>query len=212
MNIPNNLFIIVDILVAVILLFCIIKGVINGFVFELINIVFLAATCFIAYLVSPILAIKAQILDLASENELADKVVDTFNINITVNTVLWFVIIVLVLNLIFMIVKPLFKTVSKIPVIGSVNRILGGLIGGLRGFVICLFISVLITMPVIKNGKEVKEASVLRYADDITDYATKFIVKNVNLDNIKQEVDDFDVDKARNDLLTWLIDQGVLDE
>lgn len=212
MNIPQNLFIIIDILVAIILLFGIIKGCINGFAYELINLVFLALSFVAAWFISPILANKVPIFKLDVENDLVNKMYETTNASLMINNIIWIIILVLFLNLIFLLVKPLFKTISKIPVIGAVNRILGGLLGFLRSFIICLLISVLITLPIIKNGKEVKENTVLKYGDDITKFATKYIVNSINLDGIKDELDNFDVDDARDDLTNWLIEQGVLDE
>lgn len=212
MNIPSNLFIIFDILICIIFLFCIIKGVINGFIYELVNILCLAVSFAIAWFVSPILASKVPLIVLDVQNELAAKLYDISNVSILVNNILWLVIIVLVLNLLFLIIKPIFKKISKIPVIGPFNRILGGVLGALRAFVICLLISVLITMPIVKNGKAVKEGTLLRYSDNLTNVTTNFILDNINIDKIKEEVEDFDVDKAREDLAAWLVAQGVLDE
>lgn len=212
MNIPSNLFIFIDILIVVIFLFCIIKGLINGFVFELINILFLALSFAVAWFISPIFASKVPLIVLDVKNELALKLIEFSDAVILVNNLLWLVIIVLILNLLFMIIKPIFKKISKIPVIGPFNRVLGGILGGLRAFVICLLISVLLSMPVIQNGKDVNEGTVLKYADDVTSYATNLILNNINLDKIKEEFDDFDVDKARNDLASWLIDQGIFNE
>lgn len=212
MNIPSNLFIFIDILIVIIFLFCIIKGLINGFVFELINILFLALSFAVAWFISPIFASKVPLIVLDVKNELALKLIEFSDAVILVNNLLWLVIIVLILNLLFMIIKPIFKKISKIPVIGPFNRVLGGILGGLRAFVICLLISVLLSMPVIQNGKDVNEGTVLKYADDVTSYATNLILNNINLDKIKEEFDDFDVDKARNDLASWLIDQGIFNE
>ena len=212
MNIPSNLFIFIDILIVIIFLFCIIKGLINGFIFELINILFLALSFAVAWFISPIFASKVPLIVLDVKNELALKLIEFSDAVILVNNLLWLVIIVLILNLLFMIIKPIFKKISKIPVIGPFNRVLGGILGGLRAFVICLLISVLLSMPVIQNGKDVNEGTVLKYADDVTSYATNLILNNINLDKIKEEFDDFDVDKARKDLASWLIDQGIFNE
>lgn len=212
MNIPQNLFIFIDILVAVIILIGIIKGCINGFAYELVNLVFLALSFVAAWFISPILANKVPVFNIDLGNELANKMYETTNASFLINNIIWIVIIILLLNLIFLLVKPLFKTISKIPVIGSFNRILGGLLGFLRSFVICLLISVLITLPIVKNGKAVKEGTVLKYADDITDVTTKLIINNINLDNLKNDIDSIDVDGAREELTNWLIENGVLDE
>lgn len=212
MSIPNSLFIIVDILIAAIILFCIIKGAINGFVYELINFLFLGLSFVVGWFLSPIFACKLTIFKPEISNELASKLMDATNLTIIINNYLWLIIIVLILNLIFMLIKPLFKSISKIPFLGFFNRIFGSLLGAIRGFVICLLVSALITSPIVKNGNEVKAGTLLNYVDDITNASTNFILENINIDSIKDNFEDFDVDKAREELSLWLSDQGILDE
>lgn len=212
MIIPENLFVAIDLLVIGIFLFCLIKAIKNGFLYELINLIFLALSFVAGWFVSPVLANNVSIMKINSENELNAKVIRDLNIQITVNTIIWFIIIILILNLIFILIRPLFKSICKLPLIGPVNRILGIILGVFRAFVITILLSILLTMPVIKNAKQIKNETVLVYVDKVTDISTKFIINNINLDNIKKEIEDFDVDEARNDLNTWLIEQGIINE
>ena len=209
---PDFMSYIIDMLVVAIFLFCVVRAFRNGFVYELINFIFLGISILAGWFLSPILAIKASLFNIELDNELAAKLIDSNNISIVINTVVWFIIIVLVLNLLFVLIKPVFKALTKVPVLGSINKLLGGILGLIRAFIICLLLSVLITLPVIKNGKDIKNNSILRFGDDITNITTKFLVDNVDLDNLKHEISSFDADAARNDLQTWLIQQGVLNE
>ena len=209
---PDYMSYIIDMLVVAIFLFCVVRAFRNGFVYELINFIFLGISILAGWFLSPILAIKASLFNIELDNELAAKLIDSNNISIVINTVVWFIIIVLVLNLLFVLIKPVFKALTKVPVLGSINKLLGGILGLIRAFIICLLLSVLITLPVIKNGKDIKNNSILRFGDDITNITTKFLVDNVDLDNLKHEISSFDADAARNDLQTWLIQQGVLNE
>lgn len=212
MNIPSNLFIFIDILVAAIFLFCIIKGVLNGFLYELINLLFLAVSFGIGWFLSPIFADKAPLFKFSLNNDALDKIANSNKTSYLINNIIWLVIIVLILNLLFLFIKPLFKKLSKIPLIGTVNRVLGGFLGSFRALIICLLISVLISMPIIKNGKTVINSTVLKYGDDVTKFATKLIIDNVDLESLKNDIDDFDVDTYRQELTEWLINNGVLDE
>lgn len=212
MNIPNSAFIVIDIILIAVIVFCLIKGILNGFVYGFINLIFLTASSFFAWFISPVLANKVALFTYTSENAVADKLIEQANLNLIINNLLWFIIITVVLNLLFALIKPLFKTISKIPIVGGLNKFLGGLLGFVRGFVICILISIFLSLPIIKNNTEVKNETILKYVEGITDEATKFLVKNINFDELIKDANSFDVDKARENLSKWLIEQGILDE
>lgn len=79
---------------------------------------------------------------------------------------IWFIIVVLAVFLITKLVEPLIKLLDEAPIISSLNRIGGFVLGLIVGGIKVALILVLFTTPFIKNGEEVIEASYLSYARD----------------------------------------------
>ncbi len=78
-----------------------------------------------------------------------------------VNTVLWFVIIYVGLSVLFLLVKPLLKTAGKLPLVKTVNQMLGFLFGLVKGVVYLLIVVFLLSTPLFVNGREAVEQSYL---------------------------------------------------
>lgn len=212
MVIDERAYLIIDIFVISLMLFCIIKGAIDGFLYELINVLFLFVALFAAWLISPICANNLPLFDIKTENELLDLIADVSNLNAVVNNILWFIILVFAILIIFLVIRPLLKKICKIPLFGNFNRILGGLLGVIYGFILVLLFTVFLMLPIFKNGKQAKDNTILKYTDTATKFTTKFLLNNVNLERIKENVSNFDAEKARKDLYDLLVKQGILDE
>lgn len=208
MNIPQTWFMAVNILIAAILLFCIIKGFVDGFLYGVINLVFLLLSVIAAWFVSPILSSRISIVNIKLDEI---PFLDLSSINALGNTIVWFLIVLITLNLAFILIKPLLKKISKLPVIGLFNRLLGGVMGCIYGYFIILGLSLLLMTPVFNNGAEVKQGTILKYTDTISQEATKFIVQNIDISNVKIDMDETSIENARDAFASWLVSIGVLD-
>lgn len=208
MNIPQETFVFIDIFIGLIFLIFIIKGFKNGLVYELINLGFFVISIIASWIVAPILGGKVAIFDVTKTID--TPFIDLSSINSIINTFIWFVILIVVINFVYMIIKPIFKKFSKIPLLGFANKILGSCINIIYAFLVTLIISMLFTFPVFKNGKDVIDNTVLKYADDVSGVVTKLIIKNIDLSKI--DTNNFSIEETRQELLDWLIDKGILDE
>lgn len=209
MEIRTDLLFVIDVIIVTVGVFCIIKGYINGFFYELINFIFILLSIVLAWFISPVLSKAYPIFKLNSGNELVDTISDTLNLNSLFNNILWFIIVVFGLIVLSLLLKPLFKKLCKVPVLGFFNRVLGALFGILNAFVVVLLISILLSLPVIKNGKEVKQKTLLKYTDSVSKLVNNYIVNNINLDELDEN---FDVDNSRRELYDYLVEQGFIDE
>ena len=209
MTIPKNWFMFINIIVAVVFLIYIFKSYKNGFVYELVNLVFLVLSVIASWIIAPILASKISIFDV---NQVSDVPIPSKDVNVIINSLIWFVIILVLLNVLFLLIKPLLKFISKIPLLGTVNKVLGGIVGILYGLFVTIIISMIFTMPIFKNGKEVVDNTILKYANSLNKTMTKYVVENIDLSKVSKYSDDFNVDTARKELETWLISQGVIDD
>lgn len=204
MNVPSNYFIFIDIFVVLIYLIFIIVGYKKGFLYELLSLVYTAGSLIVSWLLSPVLASIYPIIKLensSAEIELLSKFV---NLDAILNTIIYFVIIFLILKLFYFVLALIFKGMNKIPVIGKFNQILGSIVGILNATLITLTLSLLLTLPVIKNGSEIKNNTIFKYVSKYTDTIVTYVIDNVDLDHIKQEFDEFDVTKAREEFKNWL--------
>lgn len=96
-----------------------------------------------------------------------------------VNRMVWFFIAFVVIRLLLLAVTPLASFISKMPLIKQVNSTIGGLASMLlfvfKLVLVCLFL----TFPVIKNGQEVIDASILRHVEAISEPIFSFIDETI---------------------------------
>ena len=193
---------IINVAVLAIYIICLIVAYKNGFLYEalglVINIVILGA----AYFISPLLAKQFSLINIDYSTY---PIAEIFDLNYLLNCVLWF-------SIAGFIVKHLFKSVSDIPFLGFMNRILGLVIGFVNATVIALLISVFLSFPFISNGRQIKEDSILSYVNIITDKAINYATENMDLEKFARTVEDFDITTAREDLNKWLIEEGIFHE
>ena len=205
MIIPQNIFIYINIAVFLIYLIFAVVSYKNGFLLQALSLVYTVISLFVAWFTAPILAARIPLVKL-------EETYDAFDLSPLINSLIYCIIVFLLMRLIYLFIAPLFKSLSKVPVLGILNRLAGLLLGLINATIVIMLLSMLLNTPFIKNGKEVKEATVFKYTDKLTAYAVDLTVNRLNLDAIKETVDGFDVDVAREKFTTWLIDQGIIDE
>ena len=206
-TLPENLYIAVDIAIALIFVVCIIKALVNGFLYELVSLVGLILAIYASWFLAPVMAENMSLLKLS---ELDNPLVDLSNIKLMINTILWFVILFIVINIIIMIIKPLFKFIQKVPLIGFINKLLGFLIGIIEGLIVTLIMSLILTTPLFTNGSDIKKNTSLNYISVVSDEISKSAYKNIFENIIKDK--DIDIDTQRELLTNWLTEQGIFDE
>ena len=71
-----------------------------------------------------------------------------------------------------------------------------------------------LSLPLIENGMEVRENTVIKYVGELTDQTLLFVSEHVDLEAIEkiigQEIND--VDSARDIFEAWLAEQGIVNE
>lgn len=204
MRIPESSFIYIDICICLVILALMITGFVKGFLYELISIIFSVLSALLAWFVAPIFANLYPLISLDKLYPEYALIKSLFNLDSLLNTFAYFLIIFLILKLCYWFIALLFKGMNKLPVIGKFNKILGLLLGLFNGLLICLALSMLLTLPLFKNGNEVKNSTVLKYTNKLNTQVLNYVANNIDLNNIKKQFDDFDIDNARDDLKEWL--------
>lgn len=204
MVIPQNYFIFISIFIVAIYIAMMIIGYNKGFLYELVNFAYTGLSLLLSWLASPVFAKKFPLIQLSKLSTEAALLNKLFNLDEIINNVAYFIIIFLLLKLIYVILSIIVKAFNKIPVIGKFNQILGAVAGFFNATIITVFISLLLSLPLFTNGKEIKEKTILKYVNnfssDIFDYITKKLITN----NVDQSIQGFDADNYRKQLQEFL--------
>ena len=205
MVISSSYFIYVNLVLLVLYLIALVVGYKNGLILQIVDLLFNIIALFIAYFVSPILAAHFPLVKL-------DEVYTALNLNTLIDMLIYIVIVFVVLKILYLIIKPLFASVSKIPLLGFINRIGGTLIGVVNATIIVLLFCMLLNTPIFKNGNEIKNGTYLKVVDNLSYKALEFSMDHINIDSIKNEIKDFDIDQSRKAFEKWLEGQGIIHE
>lgn len=193
--------------IAIILIY-VVFGIVafkNGFLYQLISLVFNGLSILAAWFLGPILANLIPLVKLDGLN-------GAFDASPYLNSIIYMVIVFIALRIIYLLIKPLFKKVSDIPIIGGINKIGGLLIGLINATIIVVLLSLLLNTKIITNGQEVKENTLFKYTDKVTEEFLKLSVDHLNIESFKDKIENFDVEEYREQFIQWLIEQGIINE
>ena len=205
MLIPEEYFIFINIAIILIYVIFAVSAYRKGLLLQLISLTFNILSIFAAWFLAPILATRFPLVHV-------DKLYNSFDVTPLANSFVYFVILFLIFKIIYLFIKPLFKSVSKIPLVGALNKMGGFLVGLINATIVVLLLSLLLDTALIKNGKEVKENTIFKYTETLSNKAVELTVKHINVDALKDYIDNFNADEARGKFTEWLIDQGILNE
>lgn len=202
MVISSAYFTYLNLALIILYLAFIVIGYKNGLILQIVDLVYNILALFIGYFLAPILASHFPIVKL-------DEVYMALKLNVLMDTLIYMIIVFILLKLLYLIIKPLFGFVSKIPLIGFVNDIGGALMGIVNATIVVLLFCMLLNTPLFKNGNEVKEKTYLKTINGLSYKALEFSMDHFDF---QKEFKDFDIDKTRMAFDKWLEEQGVFDE
>lgn len=202
MVISSAYFTYLNLALIILYLAFVVIGYKNGLILQIVDLVYNILALFIGYFLAPILASHFPIVKL-------DEVYMALKLNVLMDTLIYMIIVFILLKLLYLIIKPLFGFVSKIPLIGFVNDIGGALMGIVNATIVVLLFCMLLNTPLFKNGNEVKEKTYLKTINGLSYKALEFSMDHFDF---QKEFKDFDIDKTRTAFDKWLEEQGVFDE
>ncbi len=205
MVISSSYFIYVNLVLLILYLTSLIVGYKNGLILQIVDLIFNIVALFVAYFISPILASHFPLVKL-------DEVYMALNLNTLIDMLIYIVIVFLILKIVYILIKPLFASVSKIPLVGFVNRIGGSLVGIINATIIVLLFCMLLNTPIFKNGQDIKNGTYLKVVNNLSYKALEFSMDHINIDLISKEIKDFNIDESRTAFEKWLEEQGILHE
>ncbi|MBQ6335172.1 MAG: CvpA family protein [Erysipelotrichaceae bacterium] len=210
MVIPENCYIFISGFIVLIYLIMIYLGYKRGFLYELLSVVYTLASILIAWFTSPVLASLFPIFDLNSLDEKYELLNKIYDFNSILNTIAYFLIVFLMLKLLYVFISLLVKSLNKVPVIGSLNKTLGGLFGIFHATLITLALSLLLSLPLFKNGAQVKEKTLFKYVNSASDEVFSYLVDLIADAKLKDGGETIDISSYRQEFKDWLI--SVIDK
>jgi len=222
-TLPTYVFTYLDVALVLFLLLGLINGFRRGLLLSLIDLIGLILALWLSFRFAPTLAEMIPLMR-------ASEVVSQFPLLgllllQQINTIMWFFILFAAISLILLLIKPMFKAINKVPIVGGVNQILGALLGALKTLFMLWLLSLLLYTPLFNNGKALVEASYLRFYRELPivlpietefDYAIFIkLIKNERLDQSESEsleayMDDLFKQEALQAYLNGLLESGQL--
>lgn len=204
MVISQDYYIFIDIFIGLIYLAMFFIGYKRGLLYELINVIYTVASLFAAWFASPVFASLFPLIDLTKIIEDQQLLIEAFDLNGFVNEVAYFIIIFLLLKLFYVLISVLVRSFNKIPVIGRVNQFFGGIFGLINATLITLFLSMLLMLPLFKNGKDIIDHTLLRYIRSYSNDALGLITETMLQNKVGDRLDNIDIESYREQLSAWL--------
>ena len=204
MIIPQNVFLYISIFIIALYIVMMIIGYHKGFLYELVSLVYTALSLVAAWFLSPVLAKLFPLIDTDKLGEYK-MMIDLFHLEEALNIIAYFIIIFLVLKIFYLFISLLMKSLNKLPVIGKFNQVLGAVSGFINATIITLAISMLFSLPIFKNGKDVREHTILKYVDQFTAQAYSFVMEKIVTDKLDLDLKDLNVDELREQFKEWIL-------
>jgi len=178
MNLPESLINIINIGMIVIIAFALIFGIVKGFLWQVIKVLGLLASMLVSWILSPSLS---KLVKIVPENwiSLENSAIKEALYN-RVNSIVWFIIVFVICLLIILLLKPVFKSITELPIIKPIDKTLGGLLALVPVFIFFMLVTFLLNSAIFKNGKEIIDASGLRFVNTISTQTKNVISKSFN--------------------------------
>ena len=202
MLIPESIYPYISLFIIALYVVLMIIGYNKGFLYGIVNMLYTILSLFISWLVSPVLAKMFPIISIEKIDSQYTLLNSLFKIDTILNNTAYFIIIFLFLKVIYIFISLLTKSLNKLPVIGGLNKILGMFIGIFNATIITLALSMLLTLPLFKNGNDVKEKTIFKYVNNFSVNTMSYIAGKIASSNIGSN--NFDVTAYREELFKWL--------
>ncbi len=114
--------------------------------------------------------------NLSSENlanELVTKIAQPIVVGVL--TVVFFIILALLLCFVLKIVAKLISKLFDLPLVGKVNKTLGGVLGAIKGVVVLVFVCTILNLALSNGDSELSTAVNNSFIINILDYVNPFI-------------------------------------
>jgi len=173
MTIPSTLFPYINMMIFIFLFIMLVWGYFKGFLLQIFSILIFIAVVFVSWMIAPALAKALPLMQANEQFNILPIIGPMFQQSI--NTILWFIIIVFGLMVTSFFFRPVLKGIGKLPIIKIVNRILGLVLAGIKAVVILIIVTLILNAGIFTNGKDVVNQSVLSQVQPVSTFVVQAI-------------------------------------
>lgn len=177
MTLPQISVLVINGVIILLYILSLLRGVKEGFLLQLLSCISLLAALFIAWLFSPVLAEMFNVYPVAfapGQDTLFATVIYQ-----SLNNVIWFVILFLLVEILLLLLRPLVKMMQELPLLKQVNEILGGIFSLVTTTIWLFIFALILTTPIFTNGQEIAQQSFLAIPTQLVMNVSKDIGKNL---------------------------------
>lgn len=208
MNISTQYAMIFDIILIVVLGILIVDGYRKGFFYKILSCLSFFLILFICWQITPAFSKVFEIFpkELAP---FADTNLAPF-FYVYANQALIFVILTACFMLTLLILKPISRLFQKMPVISTINAVLGMAFGIIQGLIVILVVTFLLGTPLVSNSSEFISASLIRYAKPLNDEIS-ILAQDAFMDYQMIEKGERADKNSIQEFKSWLESKGISD-
>ena len=126
------------------------------------------------------------------------------------NRALIFVLLTAAFMLLLLVLRPLSKLFQRMPVISTINAVLGMAFGLVQGMLVVLSVYFVLNTPLVSNSKEFISASLIRYAKPFNDEVVLLAGDVLNDYQMIEKGENADT-KSLQEFKVWLAAKGISD-
>lgn len=172
---PHEFIVYLNAIWALFLVFVLYRGYKRGMLLQVVGLIGTFVSLIIAWLFSDVFV---NVYTFINYNKTGISKFDMF-VSDNANQMIWFIIIFVVIRLLMLVLTPIASMISKIPLIKQVNSILGALFSIVIYFVYMGLLILFLTLPVITNGNEIIENTLLKPIQSAMVPVTSFLEETV---------------------------------
>lgn len=209
MTLPSTLLPTMNIAILVFIGLMLVYGFFKGFLLQVFNLVMFLAVCFVSWMIAPGMAKTIPLMRANEQFNVIPIIGPIFQQ--TINTILWFILIVVALMVFSLFFKPVIKSIGKLPIIKTVNHILGFLLGGLKAFLILVLVMLILESGFISNGRDFVDGSVLSSLKPVSHAVVSSFTSRLDPSGFIARImtgAEFTSDEVIS-LNTWLSEKGI---
>lgn len=166
---------IINVVIVIVMLLFLYSGYKQGFLWKLISILGFFVVGWLAWMASdPVSSILA--LYPKDQIPLQGTIVEGVFYD-SMNRLLLFAILFAVFEVILLLLKPIAKLADMIPVVSTLNRWCGLVLGGVQGILLVSVCALFLTFPFVHEGKRYVQESVLQYCQPVCTAIWKLVEK-----------------------------------
>ena len=213
MNIQQNTWLMINLVVVIVFALLLFSGYKQGFLMKLISIVgFVVVGIFSWWISAPI----SRMLSLYPKSQLPieNDLISSF-IYDNINRLFIFVVLFVILNIVILFLKPLIKAISDIPVVSTINKVAGLCLGAIQAVVLMFVATLVLRLPFISQGNTYVEGSLLKYSEPMMNtlmfYAKEPLQQISAVFDLINEKETLTKQEVEN-IHDWLVSQNLKEE